>query len=355
MDDKQLRFGMIACGDISHAHANGAKSWDDIDFVACCDINRSTAEAWAKEYNCPAVYGDYLDMLGAEELDGVVLATWPNLHREQIEGCLNAGMHNILCEKSLTVTADEAAEVWRLVRSAGAFLLEAPAYFHHPRITKLRQILTGNDYGPVTTVRGVFSGFDPEDQAGDDPDRNWRQKKECAGGVPWDFACYPVNACGWITGALPEKAFCAGGKSDRYDVINNMHGVVSYENGAIGMIGSDKNSTCQDIEITYPHHIITLPSACWSNAGDEEYEIRVRKDGLPYGGNVIVCDAGNRFVYQIRHFADVITGKVEPAIPLVQSVVNMHVIDALVNSLELGEAVNISIPDEIAEEFRADT
>lgn len=38
-------------------------------------------------------------MIEKEDLDGVVLCTWSIDHREQIEGCINRGIKNILCEK----------------------------------------------------------------------------------------------------------------------------------------------------------------------------------------------------------------------------------------------------------------
>jgi predicted dehydrogenase len=47
---------------------------------------------------------DYRQMVRKERSDGVLLATWPNQHREQIEQCLAAAVKRILCEKALTLT-----------------------------------------------------------------------------------------------------------------------------------------------------------------------------------------------------------------------------------------------------------
>jgi predicted dehydrogenase len=348
------RLGMIACGGISYAHGNGAVEWDDIEFVACCDIRKDAAEAWAKKYNCPAVYEDYREMIAKEELDGVVLCTWPNQHREQLGGCLDAGTRNILCEKSLTTTASDAREVWQLVNDTGAFVLEAPAYFHHPRMQELRKHLAEHDYGPAVSARAVFSYFDPEEPAADDGTRNWRRKKECAGGSPWDFASYPVNACGWAVKSLPVRAYCTGRRSEKYDVINYMRGIIEYANGTTGMIESDKHSMSQEFQIVFNHHLVDLHTAVWSNRGDESYEFRVRENDGPIDGNVTRCRPGDRFAAQLRHFCDAIDGKAAPLIPLVQSVVNMHALDALVTGIDTRMPVDMEIPDDVAAAFRRD-
>jgi predicted dehydrogenase len=38
---------------------------------------------------------------GEHELDAVIAATQPNLHREQVLACIEAGVRHVLCKKSL--------------------------------------------------------------------------------------------------------------------------------------------------------------------------------------------------------------------------------------------------------------
>ena len=83
-----VRLGIVGCGGISHRHAPAAAASPEVEIVACCDPRRDVAEDWAATYGCGHVFGDYRSMLEEQELDGVLIATWPVLHCEQILGCL---------------------------------------------------------------------------------------------------------------------------------------------------------------------------------------------------------------------------------------------------------------------------
>ncbi|MGH3028674.1 MAG: Gfo/Idh/MocA family protein, partial [Gaiellaceae bacterium] len=96
-----FRLGIVGCGSVSERHARGAAASSEVAIVACADRRLDVAEDWAERHGCERAYGDYAEMVAEHELDGVLLATWPNLHREQVLGCLDAGVRAILCEKAL--------------------------------------------------------------------------------------------------------------------------------------------------------------------------------------------------------------------------------------------------------------
>ena len=79
-------------------------------------------------------------------------------------------------------------------------------YRHHPLTLEIDRLLAQNEVGQVDSVVGVFSVFDPEDRASTDDTRDWRQRQECGGGVPYDYTCYPINGCGHYIRDLPVRA-----------------------------------------------------------------------------------------------------------------------------------------------------
>ncbi len=182
-------------------------------------------------------------MLQEEALEGVVFVTWPNQHREQVARALELGVRNILCEKSLALTGREAYQMHQLAGAAGALLMEGFMYRHHPALRRMQELLASGECGPVDAVHACFSQYDPETTAPDDTERNWRQRKECGGGIPYDFACYAVNACGCFTRGVPVRAFCVGGVSERYGLVNRMYGMIEYDNGRVGLLESSKKAS----------------------------------------------------------------------------------------------------------------
>ncbi|MCJ7739346.1 MAG: hypothetical protein MUQ10_18875, partial [Anaerolineae bacterium] len=56
---------------------------------------------------------------------------------------------------------------------------------------------------------------------------------------------------------------------------------------------------------------------------------------------------------ELENFVSVICGMSQPGMPLVESVINTYVIEALVMSVSKGCAVEIDIPDDVIAAFRA--
>ncbi len=111
----RLRVGIIGTGrkkdrpDITgffmaYQHAVGYLALpDDCELVACADIVRENAEAFAAANGIPEsnIYLDYHTMLAAQHLDMVSICTWPHLHAPMVIDCALAGVKAIHCEKPM--------------------------------------------------------------------------------------------------------------------------------------------------------------------------------------------------------------------------------------------------------------
>jgi predicted dehydrogenase len=351
----EFRLGIVGLGGIAvNAHGPAIKrSRAGIRFTACCDVRPEAMKRWADAYGSTG-YTDCQEMVRTERLDGVLLATWPNQHREQIEMLLAAGVRNILCEKALTLTGKEAVEIYDLVVGAGAFLMEGFMYRHNPVIRKLEQLLSWGHLGAVDNARACFSAYDPETADPADPNRDWRQRKECGGGIPYDFACYAVNFCGHFAGGLPERAYCVGDVG-KYGTINRVHGLLSYDNGVSATIESSKKSSfTQEAQISCANGILNLPIA-WTI--DRNMTITQRHTGwnnTTYDAHVSdgVTDGLLSYQLQAENFVAVARGEATPVIPLAESVVNTFALEALVTSVLEKRAMDIAVPKHIEDACR---
>ena len=124
----RLRIGLIGTGrrgfgthvkSLVALHKLGSK----IDLAAVCDVytvHRDQAVEYVKEHTglTPKTYADYRDMLQADDIDAVCIATPDHWHAKQILDALAAGKH-VYCEKPMTHTTDEAAEVVAAWKSSG--------------------------------------------------------------------------------------------------------------------------------------------------------------------------------------------------------------------------------------------
>ena len=346
-----LEVGVVGCGAMSRSHGSaGLESQEPVQFVACCDVRPEAARTFADVHGS-AVYADYREMVKRENLEAVLLLTWPNQHRRQIEDLLNAGIKNILCEKALTLTGSEAAEIWRMTQESEAFLMEGFMYRHHPAIMRMEQVLVFEDTGPVDSVRACFSNFDAEVESVEDGNRNWRQRKECGGGIPYDFACYCVNACAHFTAGLPVRVYCRGDLSEKYHTINRMYGMIEYDNGRVGIIQSSKKAAFnQELQVICARGILTLPVA-WTPKGRIVITWRHSSRWAETLENTYQINPDNSYRLQLENFVRAIRQEAQPVMPLIESVVNTFTLDALVTSLLEKRIVDVALPDDIREAF----
>ena len=349
-----LRLGMIGCGGISNAHATAAANSDrDLGIVACCDLNAERLARWSERHGVEATYTDLAGMLADEQLAGVIVATWPTLHREHVERCLAAGVRNILCEKALTTSAADAVALWEQANSAGAFLMEAFMYRHHPAIARMEAVLADGRLGPVDRVRGVFDIFDREKADPDDTNRNWRQQKDLGGGVEHDLACYCVNAANHFNPGRPVRVQAVGGISPKYGTLHRLYALIEYDSGCVGIIESANTAdTAQELEVICAHGKLRLPIA-WSIYEDVEIT-ELRSTGwVKFDSDRHKIPAANAYRRQLENFADVIAGEAAPGMPLAETVADAFTTEAMVTSAMEERPVEIDLPDFLRRQLRS--
>jgi D-xylose 1-dehydrogenase (NADP+, D-xylono-1,5-lactone-forming) len=339
-----LRLGIIGCGGISERHAHGAAQSDEVAIVACCDIRLDAAEDWARRHGCERAYDDYRTMLVEHELDGVILATWPNQHHEHVLGCLEAGARAILCEKSLTLTGAEAVEVWNAARRVGAVVEEAYMYRHHPAFRLLEEVVANGQVGEVDTIRAAFSLFDPADADADDPGRDWRQQPELGGGVPWDLAGYCVDACNSFAASPPLHVAALASRSERYGTLDRLFGLIEYANGRVGIVGSSKRSDFDHelrIDGSRGHALLEV---AWRIETDTEVRV-VRSTGWGiFETKRMPVASTDPYCLQLDHFGRAARGEIAPVPALSESVVTAYTLDALLKSAAERESVPVEVP-----------
>jgi predicted dehydrogenase len=356
-----LRVGILGCGWISDWHGRAAAQAADVQLVACCDTVPEAAEAFRERHGCERSYTALETMLAEHELDAVVLATWPGDHLEQIRACLDAGIRNILCEKSLTVGSDQVLAVYDAARAAEALVVEGFMYRHHPALRKIDEILAAGDLGTIDNVSASFDFFDAEEEDPNGP-RNWRQRAEAHGGVPYDLLCYAVNAANHAAGALPVQVMAFSRRSERYDTVTRVFGVIEYENGVYGTVKSSKKSD-HDYELKINGSrgqlvlpIIITPDRIPPREAPEpgEYtEIYVSRttDLFAYDTTAIKIPATDPYLRQMEDFAAAVRGEGTPEPALAESVVNVHTINALLRSGEEHTAIAVELPDAVRAEL----
>ena len=105
---KPLRVGLIgAGGNIRARHIPGLRAIPDVEIVAVCNRRPASTAAAAREFGIGRTYEHWQDLVADEDIDAIVVGTWPYLHCPITLAALETGKH-VLTEARLSTNAAEA-------------------------------------------------------------------------------------------------------------------------------------------------------------------------------------------------------------------------------------------------------
>jgi len=212
-------------------------------------------------------------MLEQADVDAVYVA-WPtHLHREAVTLAAQAGKA-VLCEKSLTVTMQDADDALRAVREAGVFLMEGLMYLTHPLTAAVLDALP--ELGRVRSVTGAYRA----DIA--------RFVNPGSGGAIFNLGCYPASLAQLVLGdALGGATLQAFGNCSPDGNVGDTAALLHLTDGTLVQLHAAETYGAEDAVFTVTGergalHAVTNP---WMPlAGRNTFEVRT---GAGSGGGTV--------------------------------------------------------------------
>ena len=156
MTDQKLKIAIIGCGSIAHAHMNNYVKFEDVEVVAAADIVPGKAETFLREYGLSGAraYTDHAALLAKEQPDAVSVCTYNRQHKVCAIDAMRAGA-DVLLEKPMSVTLEEAIEMMRVEKETGKIL----SIGFQPRFSKnMQQIKKIVDSGVLGKIYYIQTG-----------------------------------------------------------------------------------------------------------------------------------------------------------------------------------------------------
>ncbi len=111
-----INVGIVGCGAISNAYFTGCAPYKNLKLAACADIDRTRADAKAKEHGIRSASVE--ELLKDPSIQLILNLTVPKVHSALNTAALNAGKH-VYCEKPYGVNRDEGRAVIELAKKKG--------------------------------------------------------------------------------------------------------------------------------------------------------------------------------------------------------------------------------------------
>jgi predicted dehydrogenase len=328
---KKVRWGVLGVASIAVRKViPGMQQGDWSEVAAIASRDRHKATAAASQLGIPKAYGSYEELLQDPEIEAVYNPLPNQLHVPWTIKAAKAGKH-VLCEKPLSLNADQARTLLAVRDRTGVKIGEAFMVRTHPQWLRTREIVESGRIGTLRSVMGFFSYNNP------DP-ANIRNVLEWGGGGLMDIGCYPITTSRFVFRAEPLRVMGLIERDPQFKIDRLTSAILEFPSGQSIFTCSTQLVPYQrmqffgtrgriDVEIPFnaPND---RPCRIFIDDGSDLLGAGVRTE------EIATCDQytiqGDLFSRAIREGGDV-------PVSLDHAIQNMSVIDAIFRSAESGK------------------
>ncbi len=299
--------------------------------VAIASRTLTKAERVAEQFELPKAYGSYDELLADPEIEVVYIPLPNGLHAEWSIKALRAGKH-VLCEKPITVNAEEAAEIEVVRRETGLYLQEAYASRFNPVQAKAVEIAQSGVLGELRFMHTV-STF----QMGEPDPTDVRLQADIGGGALYDMGCYAIDAQRMMAGRIPRTAWATMAWSQRFDVDIAGAAMLDYDGDLRGTIQWGFNAPWGGpFSVIGEKGRLTGPYG-WGAPADEPAML------LHLGGETekLRVESADGHMLEVQDLSEAVRDLHAPRFVDESLVADMRVIDACYASRKRGRAVKV--------------
>lgn len=298
-----VKFGVIGRNFVVDWMMECAQQVPEAQFTAIYSRKMETGLEFAEKYGVSRVFDKIEDLAACEDVDAVYIASPNYCHFSQSKLMLEHGKH-VLCEKPATVTAAELSQLLEIAKANNVVYLEAMRLVHDDALDVIRQALP--EIGTLRRVSFEFTQYSSRYdrvRAGEQGINAF--DPSLSNGSIMDMGCYPVAAIACLFGR-PERVSAMGVKLD-----NGFDG-----NGVILMqypgftAEASYSKICKQVAPTY---LMGEDGAILLDDINRTKRIWLQKRTgevreLPYEEKKPI-----NMMYELRHFCDMVEGKMDPA------------------------------------------
>ena len=295
-----MNFCVIGTGRAGLVHARNLKTrLPGAQLAALCDADRNALEQVGRELEIAALYDDYRDALGREDIDAVVIVTPTFLHRDIACAAAEVGKH-VFLEKPMAVSVDECRQIIAVVDKAGVKLQIGFMRRFDARFLEAKAMLDSGELGRVMVIKstGRGPGLPPP----------WIYDVDSSNGILAEVNSHDFDSVRWLAGSDLTRVYaeadnfkCPDAKAQYPRFYDNAVVSLRFANGALGTI--DGSCPCHygydaRVEILCESGVLQIGSA------QQHGLTRIGRDGTVTGKTVrswrnLFQDA---YVAELEHF-----------------------------------------------------
>ena len=336
---ERLGLGVIGCGNMGASLAKGAKDLDCAQVVCVSDVDEEKGQALAGEMGCD-YEADYRVMLNRSNVDAVMIATPPFLHKEPVLAAAEAGVH-VFCEKPMAPSLSGCDAMVEAAEKHGIKLGIGLVCRFHPVHRKVRDLAHAGDLGDPTvmTVHRLGGGWGGVWSA------SWRQSQAQSGGTLMEVNAHEIDFMRFVMGNA-VSVYAVGGQFVQKDCDFPDVALVSvkFENGGVGVLHSSQASAiggyggrldCAEGSVVFP--------SFWGKEGGLRYK-RHDGDETAIAASDLSTDE-SPVTQEIRAFCEAVQKGDDPPVGASEGRAATEIALAAYRSIETGEVISLPMSE----------
>ena len=347
--NKPLRIAVIGAGLIGKVHIAQIESNQHCILAAVADPTEA-GKAYAEARRVPW-FATLDELLMVGNVDGIILATPNNLHSEQTQQCIAAGIPALI-EKPVAHSLEEGQRLLTIAESSNVPLMVGHHRAHSPIMSKAREAIDSGALGDLVAVTGSAMFYKPADYFEAGP---WRT--QLGGGPILINMVHEIGNLRYLCGEIAAVQAIASNRRRGYAVEDTVGILMSFESGVVGtFILSDTAASARSWEqtaqenkrySTYPdedcYHIAgTMGSLSVPTMRIKRFNNEAERSWYePMECEEIPLEREDPLSVQLQHFCQVIRGEVDPLVSVRDGLQNLRVTEAILEAAKSEKLVRL--------------
>jgi len=345
-----LRIAVIGAGLIGKVHIDQIQASCDCTLAAIADPTQAGKE-FAHAANI-TWFATLNELLIAEQVDGVILATPNTLHCEQAQQCIAAGVPTLI-EKPVAHTLQEGIHLLSIAEASDVPLMVGHHRAHSPIMSKAREAIDSGVLGDLVAVIGSAMFYKPADYFEAAP---WRTQH--GGGPILINMIHEIGNLRYLCGEIASVQAVSSNARRGHCVEDTVGVLMRFDNDVIGtFMLSDTAASARSWEqtaqenkaySTYPdedcYHVTgTMGSLSIPTMKLKRFVTKAERSWYePLTCEDITVARVDPLTVQLQHFCQVIRGEVSPLVSVRDGLQNLRVTEAVIEAAQTERLVKIS-------------
>lgn len=335
-----VRVASVGLGRWARTLAEAIERSDRLRIVSCFSRSEKSRAAFAERYGCRAAKS-YGELLSDPEVEGVIVTTPNDAHREPVLEAAEKGKH-VFVDKPIAHTLADAVAIDRGCREAGVLLAVGHSARRLKGSRKIKEILERGELGKLVMAECNFSNDRSLELT---PDK-WRWYRDKSPGGPLvQLAIHHADTLHYLFGPVKNVAAKTKRLYTPAEIEDVTMTVLELESGQLCYIGSNWASQGTFYTRVYgmeANLYFSVDFNFWSRSEvvDRHSRLEIQRRGSSEH-RAIPLGEGDMFREELEEFAECIRGKKTPEVGGREAIAALAVVHAAIRSAETGRTVEM--------------